>query len=196
LRSGADLGQIVRALSSTALVGVCGEAGAFTRAPVEAMAATTRRPLILPLSNPTSQSEATPADLLAWTGGRALIATGSPFDPVVSEGRAFRVGQSNNAFIFPGVGLGALVSGASEVTDGMFTAAAECLAGLVSDDDLAAGSLFPPIRDLRRVAGRIAEAVVRAASDEGVSRSFPYEKISAEVADARWEPRYQEPEMT
>ena len=192
LRPGANLETVVRTLRPTVLVGVCGQGGAFTGATVAAMAALTPRPLILPLSNPTSQSEATPEDLLEWTGGRALIATGSPFEPVSRGGRIFRIGQSNNAFIFPGVGLGALVAEASEVTDGMFSAAAECLAGLVSDDDLATGSLFPPIGALRHVAGRIAEAVVRAARDEGAGRAVPDEKIVTEVAAARWEPGYRE----
>jgi malic enzyme len=105
-------------------------------------------------------------------------------------GRTWRVGQSNNAFIFPGVGLGALVAEAREVTDGMCLAAAECLAGLVNDADLAAGSLYPAIRDLRSVAGRIAESVVRAARDEGVGRKLDDTEIPQAVAAARWEPRY------
>jgi malate dehydrogenase (oxaloacetate-decarboxylating) len=154
------------------------------------MAAAVGRPVIMPLSNPTAQSEATPDDLMDWTDGRALIATGSPFEPVLHGGRRIPLGQSNNAFIFPGLGLGALVAGAREITDRLCSAAAEALAGLVSDADLASGRLFPPIGELRRVAGRIAEAVVRAARDEGVGRDWPDEEISDAVAAARWEPRY------
>jgi malate dehydrogenase (oxaloacetate-decarboxylating) len=154
------------------------------------MASSVERPLAFPLSNPTSQSEATPADLMTWTGGRAIVATGSPFDPVPRAGGTVRIGQSNNAFIFPGIGLGALVAEAREVSDGMCRAAAECLAGQVSRDDLEAGSLYPPIGDLRRVAGRIAEAVAREARDSGLGRPIPDEAIEAVVASARWEPRY------
>jgi malic enzyme len=189
--SAADpLETVVRTWEPTVFVGVCGQGGAFTKPVVQAMAACVRRPVILPLSNPTKQCEAAPADLITWTDGRALVATGSPFEPVEYAGTTFRVGQSNNAFIFPGVGLGALVAEAREVTDGMFRAAAECLAGLVSDGDLAAGSLFPPIRDLRRVAGSIAEAVARAARDEGVGLSLSDDAIVKAVAAAQWDPRY------
>jgi malate dehydrogenase (oxaloacetate-decarboxylating) len=185
-----DLEAVVRRLAPTVLVGVCGQAGAFTKPVVQAMASLVERPLILPLSNPTSQSEAIPADVLAWTDGRALVATGSPFDPVTYGGRTFRIGQSNNAFVFPGIGLGALVAEAPQVSDGMCRAAAECLAGQVSPEDLAAGSLYPRVRDLRVVVGRIAEAVVREAREAGLGRALPDEAIPGAVAAARWEPRY------
>lgn len=191
--AGTSLEAIVPRLAPTVLVGVCGQGGAFTERVVRAMAASVERPVILPLSNPTKQCEAAPADLLAWTDGRALVATGSLFEPVTRGGRSFRVGQSNNAFIFPGVGLGALVSEAREVSDGMFRAAAECLAGLVSDADLDAGSLFPPVRDLRCVAARIAEAVARAARDEGVGLPLSDAAIAAAVAAAQWDPSYAMP---
>ncbi len=190
VKPGDDLETIVRALRPTAIIGVCGQGGAFTKPVVQALAESVERPLVLPLSNPTKQCEASPADAAQWSAGQALVATGSPFEPVSHAGRTWRVGQSNNAFIFPGVGLGALVAEAREVTDGMCLAAAECLAGLVDDADLAAGSLYPPIRDLRRVAGRIAEAVVRAARDEGVGRRLDDAAIPAALAAARWEPRY------
>ena len=126
------LAAVVRALRPTVLIGACGAGGAFGREVVQTMAAEVERPVILPLSNPTSQSEALPSDLIAWTEGRALVATGSPFDPVVHDGRRIRIGQCNNAYIFPGVGLGILVAEAREVTDRMFRAAAECLAGEVA----------------------------------------------------------------
>jgi len=187
---GADLDAVVRALRPTVLVGVCGQGGAFTKTVVQAMAESVPRPVILPLSNPTNQCEAAPDDLFAWSEGRALVATGSPFEPVLFDGRPHEVGQSNNAFIFPGIGLGALVAEASEVSDGMCRAAAECLADLVSDADLAAGRLYPPIRELRHVAGRIAEAVVRAARDEGLGRSLSDDAIAVAVAAQRWEPQY------
>jgi malate dehydrogenase (oxaloacetate-decarboxylating) len=157
---------------------------------IQTLAQAVDRPLVLPLSNPTNQCEATPADVLAWTGGRALVATGSPFPAVRCGDGLVRVGQSNNAFIFPGIGLGALVAEAREVTDGMCLAAARRLADLVSDGDLAAGSLYPPIAELRRVAGSIAEAVVGAARDEGVGRPLADAAIPAAVAAARWDARY------
>jgi malate dehydrogenase (oxaloacetate-decarboxylating) len=185
-----DLEAVVRSLRPTVLIGVCGQAGAFTKSAVQAMAAFVERPVILPLSNPTSQSEAVPADLIAWTEGRALVATGSPFAPVAWSGRTLRIGQSNNAFVFPGIGLGALVAEAHEVSDGMCRAAAEALADQATADDLAAGSLYPRVRDLRVVVGRIAEAVVRQARDEGLGRQLPDAAIPGAVAAARWEPRY------
>jgi malate dehydrogenase (oxaloacetate-decarboxylating) len=190
VKPGDGLETIVQRLRPTALVGVCGQGGAFTKPVVQALAEGAKRPVILPLSNPTTQCEATPAEVLAWSDGRALVATGSPFPPVTYAGRPLRVGQSNNAFIFPGIGLGALVAEAREVTDGMCLAAATGLAGLVSDTDLATGSLYPPIGELRRVAGCIAEAVVRAARDEGVGREFGDAAIPDAVAAARWEPHY------
>ena len=185
-----DLLSVVRALRPLALIGVSGATGAFTEAVVREMASHVARPLVLPLSNPTSQAEASPADVLAWTGGRALVATGSPFEPVVLDGRAIRIGQGNNAFIFPGVGLGALVSEAREVTPAMFAAAAECLADQLRQEDVDAGSLYPPISALRRVTARIAEAVVRQARDGGVGLPIDDGEIPGRVAAAMWDPRY------
>jgi malic enzyme len=185
-----DLESVVRALRPTALIGVCGQAGAFGPAAVRAMAEAVERPVLMPLSNPTCQSEATPADLMAWTDGRALVATGSPFEPVAVGGRASRISQGNNAFVFPGLGLGVLVAEAREVSDGMCHAAAVALADQVSPGDLASGSLFPPIRDLRRVATHIAEAVVREARDTGLGRALPDEAIADAVSAAQWSPCY------
>ena len=182
------LEAVVRALKPTVLVGASGQAGAFREGAIRAMARLVERPVILPMSNPTSHCEAKPSDLLSWTQGRALVATGSPFPPLTYGARRIRVGQVNNAFVFPGVGLGALVSEAREVTDAMFTAAAECLTRETSDDDLLAGCLFPPVRRLRDVAARIAEAVVREARDSGVGRSIPDEQISGAVRAEMWSP--------
>jgi malate dehydrogenase (oxaloacetate-decarboxylating) len=177
-------------LRPSVLVGVTGAAGAFGEAVVRAMAAHAPRPVIFPLSNPTSHSEARPSDLLAWTAGRALVATGSPFAPVSHAGRTVRIGQANNAFIFPGVGLGALVAQAREVSDGMLLAAAERLAEEVLAGDPERDGLFPPIADLRRVTRRVAEAVVRQAREEGVGPPIPDAQIAAAVASAMWEPVY------
>jgi malate dehydrogenase (oxaloacetate-decarboxylating) len=184
------LAAVVRALRPTVLIGACGEGGAFGREVVEAMAAEVERPVILPLSNPTSQSEAVPSDLIAWTGGRALVAAGSPFDPVAHGGRRIRIGQCNNAFIFPGMGLGILVAEAREVTDRMFRAAAECLAGEVAADELRDGVLYPRIRDLRRVSTRIALAVAREAGESGVGRRLEDDALDRTVAEAQWQPAY------
>ncbi|MBI3636748.1 MAG: NAD-dependent malic enzyme [Candidatus Rokubacteria bacterium] len=188
-----DLEAVARVLSPTVLIGACGQSGTFTERLVRTMAGAVERPVILPLSNPTSQSEAIPSDVLRWTAGRALVATGSPFEPVVIGGRTIRIGQSNNSFIFPGIGLGALVAEAMEVSDGMCRVAAEALAAQVTEDDLAAGCLYPPVRDLRQVAGHIAEAVAREARDSGLGRALGDAAISAAVAAARWEPRYPPP---
>jgi malate dehydrogenase (oxaloacetate-decarboxylating) len=189
LRAASSLQEVVEAVKPTVLVGVSGVPGLFSEAVVRAMAAHVERPVVFPLSNPTSSSEARPADLLAWTDGRALVATGSPFEPVNLGDRTVRTGQGNNAFVFPGVGLGVLVSEAREVTDGMFAAAADALADQLPDEDLRAGSLFPRISGLRRVTARVAEAVVRQAATEGVARNVPEAPAEA-VAAAMWEPLY------
>jgi len=186
-----DLLSVVAALQPTVLIGTTGEAGAFPERVVRALAAATARPLIMPMSNPTSSSEALPSDLLAWTDGRALVATGSPFEPVLRAGRRHVIGQGNNAFVFPGVGLGALVARAREVTDGMFVAAADCLASEVGPAELESGSVFPPIRALRRVTARIAAAVVAEAQAAGVARAtIEHEHIPQAVAAAMWSPEY------
>jgi malic enzyme len=185
-----DLRSVVRAFKPTVLVGTSGTPGAFPEDVVRDMAAHVDRPLILPLSNPTQLCEAVPEDLLKWTNGRALVATGSPFGPVLVDGKKVRIGQANNAFVFPGVGLGAMVSGAREITDGMFSAAATALFQAVSPEDLASGTLFPPVGELRRVTARVAEAVAREAREAGVGWALPDAAISASVVEAMWEPRY------
>jgi malic enzyme len=184
-----DLLAVVRAVKPTVLVGTSGDPGAFTEAAIREMARHVERPLVLPLSNPNSSSEARPADVLTWTDGRALVATGSPFDPVEHAGRRIAVGQANNVLVFPGVGLGALVVAARRITDGMFAAAADCLAAEVTEADLARGSLFPPVRHLRRVSARVAAAVAREAGRAGVAeRPLDEAEIAAAVSAAMWEP--------
>jgi malic enzyme len=189
-RAPRDLAAVVRQLRPTVLIGVSGAPGSFTEAIVRDMAREVHRPAIFPMSNPTSQAEATPSDVLAWTRGRALIATGSPFAPATYEGRAVGIGQGNNAFIFPGVGLGTLVAQAREITEGMFAAAASRLADLVRPEDLAAGSLFPPIANLRAVTVEIAIAVARAARDAGVGQPLDDAELPAAVRASMWEPLY------
>jgi malate dehydrogenase (oxaloacetate-decarboxylating) len=189
LRAGSPLLDVVKAVRPTVLVGVSGVPGLFGEEVVRAMASLVERPAIFPLSNPTSSSEARPADVMAWTGGRALMATGSPFEPVDVNGQKVRIGQGNNVFVFPGVGLGVLVSEAREVTDGMFAAAADALAAQLPEEDLRAGSLFPRVAGLRAITARVAEAVVRQAASEGVARSVPDDPAAA-IAAAMWDPAY------
>jgi len=189
LRAGSSLLDVVRAAKPTILVGVSGVPGLFDEGIVRTMAAQVERPGIFPLSNPTSSSEARPADVMAWTEGRALMATGSPFEPVEIAGRTIRIGQGNNAFVFPGVGLGVLVSEAREVTDGMFAAAADALASQLPEEDLQAGSVFPRIAGLRAITARVAAAVVRQAVTDGVARNAPEDPAEA-VSAAMWDPVY------
>jgi malate dehydrogenase (oxaloacetate-decarboxylating) len=181
---------VVRAVKPTVLIGVSAQPGLFTEAAVRAMAAHAARPLVFPMSNPTSKAEAKPSDVVRWSEGRAFVATGSPSEPISFGGRTIRIGQINNAFVFPGLGLGALLAEVSEVTDGMFAAAADRLASEVRDEDLGAGSLFPPQSEIRRVQATIAEVVVKAARDEGVGKAIPDDAISAVVRSRMWDPRH------
>jgi malic enzyme len=185
-----DLEAVVRQVRPTILVGATGVAGAITETAVRDMAAGAEAPIVMPLSNPTSKSEATPADVLAWSGGRALVATGSPFDPVPWDRRTRLVGQANNVFIFPGLGLGAIVARAHEVTDAMFLAAARTLATLVPEERLAQGALYPSISDLRPVSREVAVAVAREARDSGTGRQVDDAALEAAVDAAMWVPGY------
>jgi malic enzyme len=185
-----DLETVIAHVKPTILIGTCGVAGRFTEGAVREMARHVRRPVVFPLSNPTSKTEADPADILRWTGGRALVSTGSPFDPVEYEGRTHVIGQANNAFVFPGIGLGAIVAEAREVTDDMFLVAAEALAGIVAAERQDDGSLYPSPSRLREVSREIAVRVVRAARDDGFGRAFRDEEIEPAVDDAMWFPEY------
>ncbi|MFN0011851.1 MAG: NAD-dependent malic enzyme [Phycisphaerales bacterium] len=188
----ADLGHVVRIIRPTVLIGASGQPGAFTRDVVQAMAAGVNRPVILPLSNPTNRTEATPTDLLAWTDGRALVATGSPFEPVPLTGRTVRVRQANNVYVFPGIGLGAMVAEAREITDAMFSAAAQALAEQVTDADLSTGSLFPPLSDLRQITAQVAAAVARTAFKQGVGGAGRWtdDPVATSISLAMWRPDY------
>jgi len=147
-----------------------------------------RRPIILPLSNPTSHAEARPADLIAWTEGRALIATGSPFEPVLYRGVTYQIAQSNNALIFPGLGLGVTVCRARRVSDGMLAAAAQALADL-SDVAIPGAPVLPPVTSLRAVSAAVAAAVARAAHAEGLA-GVPLDDLGEQVRRAMWVPAY------
>ena len=187
-----DLETVVRQVAPTILIGTSGRAGAFTETAVREMAARTPVPVVFPLSNPTANSDATPADVLRWSEGRALVATGSPFAPVQVGSKTQLVGQANNVFIFPGVGLAAIAARATEVTDRMFLVAATTLAGLVSADRLEQGALYPQIADLREISRSVAVAVAREALDSGVSLLAPGADVEAAVDAARWVPSYRE----
>ncbi|MBM3460154.1 MAG: oxaloacetate-decarboxylating malate dehydrogenase, partial [Armatimonadetes bacterium] len=185
-----DLLAVLRTLKPTVLIGTSGQPRTFTEDVIREMAAHVERPVVFPMSNPTSQSEAVPADVLAWTEGRALVATGSPFAPVEIGGRTVRIGQGNNAYVFPGVGLGALTAEARWLPDSLFTVAAETLAAQVSEEDLASGSLFPPLGELRQVTEQIALAVAREAVEVGVAAAAEATSLPHRVRDAMWEPAY------
>ncbi|MCK4838789.1 MAG: NAD-dependent malic enzyme [Desulfobulbaceae bacterium] len=194
-----DLLNVVRKAGVTVLIGTSGQAGCFTKEVVEAMLGNTDRPVIMPLSNPTVKAEAIPEDIYSWTGGRALVATGSPFAPVRCGDEEIRIGQGNNVFVFPGVGLGVLTSGAREVLPEFFTAAAHAVAAAVSDDDLGKGILFPSVAELRDISLRVAQAVGRSAIRQGVCRPCVFssywhenneEKLDLLVERMRWQPEY------
>ena len=188
-----DLGTlegVVRRIRPTVLVGTTGVAGSFTEGAVREMARHVDVPMVFPLSNPTSLAEATPSDVLTWTDGRAIVATGSPFGPVEVDGRERLIGQANNTYIFPGVGLGAIVSEAHEVSDEMFLTAARTLAAMALPDRLAAGAVFPRLSELRAVSRAIALAVVREARDTGIGRSIADDDIAPAVDAAMWWPEY------
>ncbi|MCK5837579.1 MAG: NAD-dependent malic enzyme, partial [Desulfobacula sp.] len=174
----------------------------FTKEIVEAVAENTDRPVILPLSNPTTKAEAIPSDIYQWTDGKALVATGSPFDPVHHNGKDYRIGQMNNSFVFPGVGLGVVASGASEVLPTFFSAAAHAIAEFVKEKELKDGILFPPLDQLREVSLEVGKRVGAEAIKAGVTQKdctfskFKHnndpDRLNTLVEKIRWSPRYLE----
>ncbi|RMG58564.1 MAG: oxaloacetate-decarboxylating malate dehydrogenase, partial [Deltaproteobacteria bacterium] len=186
-----SLMDTVKNAKPTVLVGLSGIAGAFTEELVRTMAENCQNPIIFPLSNPTSNSEARPEDIYEWTEGKAVVATGSPFPDVEFRDRIFKVGQGNNVFIFPGVGLGALAVGAEVITDEMFTVAAETLAEMVSQFRLNLRCVYPAISDLREVCRKVAAAVALKAMEQKVARKPVLPEVVEEVIEKRmWVPRY------
>jgi malate dehydrogenase (oxaloacetate-decarboxylating) len=185
---GITLTEVVRRVRPTVLIGCSGQTGAFKEEVVREMADGTPRPIILPLSNPTALAEAVPEDLVEWTQGRALIATGSPFDPVLYEGINYTIGQANNAIIFPGLGLGSIVTRARVISDAMFVAAAGALADMVDPSTLGA-AILPPVSSLREVSRTVAIAVGEQAAREGLVRTKITDLAQA-IDDATWQARY------
>jgi malic enzyme len=189
-----DLAAVVAAFKPTVLIGASGQAGAFSEAILREMARHTERPVVLPFSNPTTISEATPGDILRWTDGKALVATGSPFDAVAHDGKVFEIGQGNNVFIFPGIGLGVLLSKAMRVSDAMISVSAYALANSVTDAELKRGLLFPAVSRLRDVAANVAVAVMQQAVIEGYGgdslANASADELSARVRAAMWVPAY------
>ena len=190
---GIGLLEVVRRVKPTILIGASTIAHAFTEEIVREMAAHVERPIILPLTNPTSLSEAVPEDLVAWTDGRALIATGSPFPPVMHGGVLHTIGQANNALVFPGIGLGTIVARAEHISDGMLAAAAGAVAAL-TDVSAEGASLLPDIERLREVSLAVAAAVAARAASEGLARG-PVDQLEQRVREAMWEPIYRPVEV-
>ena len=186
--NGVSLADVVRRVKPTMLIGASTAAGSFTEAIVREMAAHTERPIVFALSNPPQRAEASPADLLAWTDGRALIATGGPCAPVTYKGLTYVVAQVNNAMLYPGLALGAIVSRASRISEGMFAAAASAVSSLVTVRQPGA-SLLPHIDDLRSVSVTVAVAVAETAVAEGLAR-VKFDDIVQQVQDAMWQPEY------
>jgi malate dehydrogenase (oxaloacetate-decarboxylating) len=184
------LADVVANAHPTVLIGTSGQAHAFSEQVIGAMARNVPRPIIFPLSNPTERSEATPQDLFVWTEGRAVIGTGSPFPPVRRNGRDFRVDQTNNAYVYPGIGLGAIAAQARRISDRMFLAAARAVAELSPALRDPAANLLPPLVDLRKISFQVAVAVAKQAIAEGLADERTEAEIAAAVRSKMWEPVY------
>jgi malate dehydrogenase (oxaloacetate-decarboxylating) len=183
-----DLVEAITMASPTMLLGCSAVFGAFGREVIEAMLASTERPLIFPLSNPTSRMEAMPADVIAWSDSKALVATGSPVAPVEYNGTTYTIGQSNNALVFPGLGLGVIVAGARRVTNGMFVAAAKAVARQADPAPIGA-AVLPSIANIRQISASVAEAVYHAAVEDGVATKTS-DNVVQSILDTMWLPEY------
>lgn len=187
-----NLLDVVANTKPTVLIGVSGQAGLFTKTVVETMQAHCERPLILPLSNPTSQAEAQPVDLLRWTAGKAMVATGSPFEPVDMGDQVFEIAQCNNSYIFPGVGLGIITARATRITDNMIMASSKALADASPLAQTGEGALLPPLDSIRDVSKVIAKTVILQAIADGVALPIPLELIDEKIEKNFWQPEYRE----
>lgn len=186
-----EFSEAVRELKPTAIVGVSGRPRLFTEEVVSAMSKINERPIIFPLSNPTSQAECTAEEAYRWSDGRAIFASGSPFDPVTIDSRTFTPRQGNNAYIFPGVGLAVVASDAERITDEMFLVAAGALAGCVTESDLECGALYPPLSEIREVSKKIATAVAEEAYQSGLTKESCPDDLDRHVADEMYVPHYE-----
>ncbi|MHC4107507.1 MAG: NAD-dependent malic enzyme [Planctomycetota bacterium] len=182
--------EVVQRVKPSVLIGTTAEPGNFTEDVIREMARHVDRPIIMPFSNPTSKAECTPAEAIEWTGGRAIVATGSPFPPVEYNGRTYEIGQGNNVYVFPGLGLGCIVAETRQVTDSMLMAAARALAGCVTKDRFEAGALYPDQATLRTVSRKVAIAVVREVNRLDLGRGIPDEQVESVVDQAMWFPEY------
>jgi malate dehydrogenase (oxaloacetate-decarboxylating) len=189
-RSRITLVETIENAEPTMLIGTSATPGCFDGAVIEAMARINPRPIVFPLSNPTSKSECTPLDALRWSEGRAIVATGSPFPPASVAGKRIRVGQCNNSFVFPGVGLGLTVSGARRVTNGMFLDAAKALAAQVTAEDIAQGAVYPELSRIRDCSFAVACATIRRAVAEGHADPEVLDHLERTVEQAMWFPEY------
>jgi malate dehydrogenase (oxaloacetate-decarboxylating)(NADP+) len=185
-----DFISAIRALEPTAIIGVSTVRGSFTREAVELMTSFNERPIVFALSNPTSQSECTAEEAYTWSGGRAIFASGSPFSSVTYNGQTFEPGQCNNVYIFPGVALGVIATGARLVTDRMFSEAARALANQVAPRDLAVGRLFPALTSIRDVSAHVAHAVAELVYGDNLATVERPEDVLAMVRSAMWHPEY------
>lgn len=183
--------EVIKQAKPNILVGVSGQAGLFSEEIIREVAANVDHPVVLPLSNPTSRIEAVPADVIRWSDGHAIVATGSPFDPVVYKGQTHRIAQCNNSYIFPGMGLGVLATGARRVTDGMFMSAAEALAELSPAKSDQTASLLPDVANIRQVSKAIALAVGRQAQLDGVAPKTTEDELMAAIDAKFWTPQYE-----
>jgi len=186
-----DFFSAVKSLSPTVIIGASGQPKTFTRSVLEAMAVYNQRPIVFAMSNPTSKAECTAEEAYTWTEGRAIFASGSPFAPVTFKGKTYVPGQANNAYAFPGIGLGIIACEAMSVTDEMFSVAARALANAVSEADLAQGRIYPPLTKIREVSAAIATAVAEVAYNQGIARKPKPDDLSTFIKSQMYEPKYQ-----
>jgi malate dehydrogenase (oxaloacetate-decarboxylating) len=187
-----NLAKVVDAFKGNVLIGTSGQAGCFTEDVVRNAARHSEHPVIMPLSNPTDITEAKPVDIMKWTDGAALVATGSPFDPVDVGGEKRRIGQANNVFVFPGIGLGAIVSGATEITGSMIGASSTALAHALEDSTIEERCLMPEVNSLWDICGIVGLAVAKQAIADGVATFTDVDKLEARLDEYRWKPEYPE----
>ncbi len=187
-----DLTKVVAACRCNVLIGASGQGAAFNKSVIAAMIANSDSPVVLPMSNPTTISEAVPEDIMRWSDGKALVATGSPFDPVSVNGEERRIGQANNVFVFPGIGLGAIIAGASRISDGMINASSNALAAALTDAEIEKRCLMPEVCRLWEVCGEVAMAVARQAIRDGVAEDCDESELQQRMSGYRWQPDYPE----